>query len=275
MRGCFAIVRMIPLLSLILCLVPPQVSAFPARGCLPELLIPSDNVILNQGTRNEMLLVDIRPPAAFERLRIPGSLNFPLYVIKAKTFLKKYDLVVVDEGYRYARIEEECRRLKRQGFRLRILNGGLSTWNRKGGVLEGDDLARKSLSQLSPLNFFQEKDGGNWLVVNVSEGERPESVSFFPRGVSIPYVKDRDRFVARYEELLKKEIGGPCDRILVADERGEHYGSLEGIIRTTAFPDVFFLEGGVEGYQRFVEGINSAGKRLSTTTRKNCCGGSP
>ena len=116
MGGCFVIVRMIPVLSLILCLVAPRVSAFPVKGCLPELLISSDEVIPEQGMRNEMLLVDIRPAAAFERLRIPGSLNVPLFAIKAKTFLKKYDLVLVDEGYRYAQIEEACRHLRRAGF---------------------------------------------------------------------------------------------------------------------------------------------------------------
>jgi rhodanese-related sulfurtransferase len=299
MDGRFFAAGMIPLLFLVPCVAaspasaepqalavsPPYTSfqrtaapaapASPAKGCLPELLISPESIALDRERNKALLLVDIRPATAFEKLRIPGSLNFPLFAIKTKTFLKKYDLVLVDEGYRYARIEAECRQLRKAGFRLRILNGGLSAWDRNGGALEGDDFARKALNRLSPLDFYPEKDCGNWIVLDVSEREHPESASLFPRFVSIPYARDDAAFAARYERLLKIEMNTPCLRILLTDERGEHYGRLERVIRTTAFPDVFFLEGGREGYRKFGEGINASAKRLSAAPKKNRCGGVP
>jgi rhodanese-related sulfurtransferase len=273
----FVLMRMTPILLLILCLAAPQAPApaSPSKGCLPELLISVDSLAIDRKRKKELLLVDIRPAAAFEKLRIPGSLNVPVFAIKTKTFFKKNDLVLVDEGYRYAQIEEECRRLRRSGFRLRTLNGGLSAWNRKGGALEGDDFARKALNRLSPLHFFPEKDTGNWIVLDASEGKQPEFSRLFPRFVSIPYAKDDEIFAARYEALLKREMDRPCVRILVTDERGEHYDRLDRVIGATAFPDVFFLEGGMEGYQKFAEGKNAAGKRLSAAPNKNCCGRGP
>lgn len=271
----FVIVRMIPLLSLILCFAGSPAPVYPSKGCLPERLISADSIIQDRELKKELLLVDIRPSAAFEKLRIPGSLNIPVFAIKTKTFLKKYDLVLVDDGYRYAQIEEACRHLWRAGFRLRILDGGLSAWSGKGGALEGDEFARKALNRLSPLNFFPEKDGGNWIVLDASEGGRPGSARLFSRFFSVPYAADSTGFAARYEELLKREANAPCVRILVADERGEHYDRLERAIRTTAFPDAFFLEGGIGGYRKFVEGINATGKRVSTARQGNRCGGDP
>jgi rhodanese-related sulfurtransferase len=199
----FFMVRMIPILSLILCFALSPAPAFPSKGCLPELLISTDSIVPDRELKKDLLLVDIRPPAAFAKLRIPGSLNVPIFAIKAKTFLKKYELVLVDDGYRYAQIEEECRYLRRAGFRLRILDGGLATWSRKGGALEGDEFARKALNRLSPLNFFSEKDYGNWIVLDTSEGERPESARLFSRFFSMPYTGDSMGFAAWYEEFLK------------------------------------------------------------------------
>lgn len=271
----FFVMRMIPILSLILCLALPTAPAFPSKVCLPELLISPDSVAMDREMKKGLLLVDIRPSAAFEKLRIPGSLNIPVFSIKAKTFLKRYDLVLVDEGYRYAQIEEECRYLRRAGFRLRILDGGLSVWSRKGGALEGDEFSRRTLNRLSSLNFFPEKDYGNWIVLDASEGGRPESACLFPRFFSMPHAGDSMGFAARYEEFLKREANTPCFRIMIADERGEHYERLEKVIRTTAFPDVFFLEGGMEGYRKFVEGINATGKRASIPLKKDRCGGNP
>lgn len=267
--------RMISILSLVLCLAWSPTPAFPAKGCLPELLISPDSILAERALKKEWLLVDIRPSAAFEKLRIPGSLNIPVFAIKEKTFLKKYDLVLVDEGYRCARIEEDCRYLRRAGFRLRLLDGGLSVWGRKGGALEGDEFARKALNRLSPLNFFPEKDCGNWVVLDTSESARPESARLFSQYFPLPHAGGGTDFAARYEELLKRESNTPCTRIMIADERGERYEKLERIIGTTAFPDVFFLEGGMGGYRKFAEGIHAPGKRVSTAPGKDWCGGDP
>lgn len=151
----------------------------------------------------------------------------------------------------------------------------MSVWSRKGGSLEGDEFARRALNRISPLLFFPEKDSGNWIVLDISEAGRPEAARLFPRFASIPHGLGSVSFADRYEVLLKKVANTPCGRILIADERGDRYERLEAVIRTTAFPDVFFLESGLEGYRKFAEGINAPGKRSSTAPGKNRCGGDP
>lgn len=98
----FFAARRISILSLALCLALPPTSASPSKGCLPGLMISMDSIVADREKKKEWMLVDIRPTAAFEKLRIPGSLNVPIFAIKTKPFLKKQDLVLVDEGYRYA-----------------------------------------------------------------------------------------------------------------------------------------------------------------------------
>ena len=52
---------------------------------------------------------------AFTEAHIPGSINMPLYAVKTKTFLKSVPVVLVNEGFRYAELESECRRLAERG----------------------------------------------------------------------------------------------------------------------------------------------------------------
>ena len=92
----FSMAKMISILALILCVAVSPAPAYPEKGCFPDLLISADSVLLDRALKKELLLVDIRPAAAFGKLRIPGSLNIPLYAIKTKTFLKKHDLVLID-----------------------------------------------------------------------------------------------------------------------------------------------------------------------------------
>ena len=262
----------------ILCLDAAPSHGFPAakaKSRLPEILISVESAAQARGKNNEMLFIDIRPASEFEKLRIPGSLNLPLFVVKTKTFLKQNTLVLVDEGYRYGSIEEECNLLKKAGFRIRILNGGLYAWSQRGAPLEGDDFARKSLNRLSPMHFFPEKDYGDWIILNVSESRQTEARALFPGSVFLLYANDDAGFVSRYEDYLKRAVNGPLVRVLVVDERGNDYDRLEKIIGTTAYKDAFFLEGGLDAYRRYVDSRNSTGIKHPVDGRCESCGRGP
>ena len=271
-------VGIMTVLILLLCLAAHplcKASDNESKNQLPDLLISVESVIGNMNRNQETLLIDIRPAVQFEKLRIPGSLNMPLFAIKTKPFLKRNTLIIVDDGYRYVPIAQECDLLRKAGFRIWILNGGLYAWSRRGAPLQGDELIRRRLNRVPPMHFFPEKDHQNWIILDVSAGRRPLPPALFSSSVSLPYKTGDARFPSQYESLLNKLTNRGSARILVVDERGESYDRLERVIQTTAFKEVFFLEGGIEAYEKFLEGKNAGAQRhpvarTACTERGSC-----
>jgi rhodanese-related sulfurtransferase len=99
--------------------------------------------------RQDITLVDVRDAGEFEKFRIPGSINIPLFAIKTKTFLKSKPLVLINNGQNYKQLTDECTVLSKAGFIVSMLDGGLYQWKRKNGRLEGDVFAQKELNYIS------------------------------------------------------------------------------------------------------------------------------
>jgi rhodanese-related sulfurtransferase len=240
-----------------------------SKSPLFDLLISVEAIVADMDRKQETILIDIRPAEQFEKLRIPGSLNMPLFAIKTKPFLKRKTLIIVDEGYRYFPIAQEFKLLMKAGFRIRILNGGLYAWSQKGAPLQGDALVRRKLNRVSPMHFFTEKDHQDWIILDVSDGKRSASPALFTSSLSLPYRKGDTSFLSQYAKQLNDLTSRRSARILVVDEHGETYDFLERIIQTTAFKEVFFLEGGMDAYEKFLEG-KKAGARKHPVTRTAC-----
>jgi rhodanese-related sulfurtransferase len=139
--------------------------------------------------RQELVLIDVRGPQAFEQVRIPGSLNIPLFAVKTKAFLKDKPLVLVDEGFRPRRLADACDQLRQAGFEARFLFGGLNAWRTRSAnfnllrsaklalprsahvnllPLQGDVFAQNALNTMPPQALFAEQGSEYWLLLDVS-----------------------------------------------------------------------------------------------------------
>ncbi len=134
-----------------------------------SLAITVEAVLYKLRQNQQLTLVDVRSREDFERLYIPGSVNIALFVVKTKTYLKSAPVVLVNEGFRYAELEDECRRLAKRGFKVSILDGGLPAWQRKGGQLTGDlfalDVMKNSFApSVFPGKRLREHAGHRYLA---------------------------------------------------------------------------------------------------------------
>jgi rhodanese-related sulfurtransferase len=270
------IIRMTLLIALFVAVIPRNAfSESQANSRLPEFLISVESIIRDRDQKREMRLIDIRLAAEFDKLRVPGSLNVPLFAIKTKTFLKQNKIILFDEGYNYGRIEEECKLLRKAGFRVWIMSGGLYAWSQNGGSLEGDGFARKALNRIPAMHFFTVKNDQDWIILNISDNNKKQKMpEIFPRAIPLSLTKDEVAFVSHYEDVLEKLRRDPFTRVLIIDERGANYDRMERIIRNTSYKDVFFLEGGREAYGKYVTGIHNAETKNTLTLQKNNCPGS-
>jgi rhodanese-related sulfurtransferase len=241
-----------------------------------SLAITVDAVLYKIRQNQKFTLVDVRSREDFERLHIPDSVNLALYAVKTKTFLKSAPLVLVNEGFRYSELENECRRLMERGFQVSILDGGLPAWKRKGGQLTGDFFALDAMKIVPPQIFFREKDYENTLVVDISPTRTEESKQLLPYAKHVPVMDDKDVSSAGFKKLFAKNK--PFQSIIIINETGEMYEKAEMFISRMGI-DAFNLQGGLIGYQKYMQGLLLSWKPLDSRmkTVSNCkpCGEKP
>ncbi|MBC2716645.1 MAG: rhodanese-like domain-containing protein [Desulfobacteraceae bacterium] len=209
--------------------------------------------------KRKILILDVRSPQEFGKVHIPGSMNVPLYSIKTKPFLKTSQLVLVNNGYIYAPLENECIKLKEKAFDVSILWGGLSAWKEKGLDFDGDVFAVKELNRISSQDFFQEKESRENIIIDVSSKVIPESGQLFP---DVRHIHDLTE--KSFHNVLKEIDPGRFYTVLIFNENGQGYDILERAVKKAEIRNVFYLTGGINEYKRFLKNF-----ALSRTSKEN------
>lgn len=223
-----------------------------------------------------IVIVDVRNSREFEKARIPGSINIPLHFVKSKAFLKSRTLVLVDGGYTDRQTKETCRVLRNEGFMVSILSGGLISWYRQGGPVNGDLLALNKYKNISPLRFYREKNREDRIIIDVSVKQYAESIKLMPNAKHIPVQVRSQTAVAQVEKSILKQKINPLVPVVIFNRTGEQYGPIESIIKKAGLKNVYFLKGGLQGYQRFLQNLALSRQpresRIKTTSKCPSCG---
>ena len=219
-----------------------------------SIAISPDTVQYKLKQKQKITLIDVRNPENFTRLHIPGSLNIPLHAVKTKVFLKSFPVILINEGFHYSPLVSECRQLKDMGFKAYILDGGLLTWNRKGGRLGGDLFALEDMKSVTPRVFLREKDYKNTLVIDISPVQTEISKQLMPFSVHIPVSADPGEWFRKLDRIITSHKDYPFLSVVVFNETGEGYGSVNNIL-AGAGANAFYLQGGVGGYNRYLEDL--------------------
>ena len=253
--------------------IPDELIARKNKKHDPSLAISVEAVLYKIRQNQMFILVDVRSKQDFEALHIPGSINIPLHAVKTKTFLKSAPLVLVNDGFRYTELEDECRRLVKRSFDMAILDGGLPAWKRKGGRLVGDLFALEAMKTVSPRAFFREKDYENTLIIDFSSTRSEASIRLIPFAKHIPVLDDRDGSAAELKKLISNNR--LFQSIVLFNETGEHYEKAELILNRMGI-EVFSLKGGLAGYQKYVKGLllswQPRDSRMKTVSKCKPCG---
>lgn len=242
----------------------------------PSFAISVESVVKQlRDTQEKMILIDVRSKSEFEKFRIPGSINIPLFAIKTKTFLKSKSLLLVNEGYNPDQLEQECERLKKAGFNVRFLYGGFNAWKEQGYALDGDVFAQSGLNRMPAQSLFAEKENKHWIVIDISAPRDPQTSALIPQSMSIPYTTTHEEtFMLVLEETLTPHENNPFISIVIVDEFGEQYDHIEKAVQNTDINNVFFLKGGLEGYKKFIDQqmlISQAKDNPKTLEACPCC----
>jgi rhodanese-related sulfurtransferase len=151
--------------------------------------------------KEKLTMIDIRPGEEYARLKIPGSINVPLFAVKTKNFLNNGAVILVNEGYGYAPLEEVCGNLRQAGWDAWILNGGLNGWQQKGFPVEGSASSAGALHLMPSSALLQEKEYDNWLIIDAGRTAVKDIGISTTAVARAPSPKDARGFMA----VLRKE----------------------------------------------------------------------
>ena len=240
-----------------------------------SLAISAEAVLYKLKQNQELTLVDVRSRQDFERLSIPGAVNIGLYAVKTKPYLKSAPVVLVNEGFRYAELEDESRRLTQRGFKVSILDGGLPAWQHQGGRLTGDFFALNEMKFVSAPAFFREKDYEATLVVDISPTRSDASSKLLPYASHLPGMESNHASEAGFRKVVARVKKNPFQTVVVFNEVDAHYNKTQKYLSRMGI-DAFILRGGLAGYQKYLEGLLLSWKprnsRMKTVGNCRPCG---
>lgn len=218
-----------------------------------ELLVSWDSVLKMQKGGKTVIFIDIRPDTEFKKFHISHSINIPLFAIKTKGFLKSAELILINQGYNYSQLKQECLNLRNAGFKAWIFNGGLNYWRQKVGALTGSAFEQEDLNKIPPEAFLLEKNYAGWILINADDSKERIVENLIPEAINIPFNKSEKQFLPQLIKEVKKHSNDPFIFTLIFNKNGGQYKEIEEAIKEADIANVFYLKGGLDGYRICLE----------------------
>ncbi len=129
------------------------------------------------------------------------------------------------------------------------------------------------MKAVSPQVFFRAKDYENTLVVDISPARSEASSRLIPYANHFPVLDDPDGSMPGLKKLISKNQ--PFHSIIIFNETGEQYEKAQSIMGRKGI-ETFNLQGGIAGYQKYLEGLMLSWKprdsRMKTVSNCKPCG---
>jgi len=206
------------------------------------LLISVKDAIEAKRNNPRTIFVDVRAEEAFQKIRIPDSINVPLHFVKTKGYLHNMSVILVNQGHTHNRLLFQAELLNKKGIETVVLAGGLAGWSQQKGNLTKSDSAESGMlhevdtASLSLTEFTR--------YIDISPEQIAGDSPLLSSAEHVPTTSLDD--LPALAVLIDAEGQSPLARVLIFNQKGE-YGLLEnlpGKCRTT----LFFLQSGSEGY---------------------------
>jgi len=186
----------------------------------------------------DLVLLDVRAKADFDKFRINNSINIPLSQIKVKNFWKSKTLVLINSGHDIKPLIEECGRLRKKGFKKTfVYSNGIASWSKDKGRLIGT-YTSKDLKSISPEQLFSDRKVHNWVVIDAVSKKNKKNLdkllNYFPKSIKHTKVNE-----AKYPEST---------RFVFADNAGDDFNLFNQVKQKNKY----YLLGGAEGFSDFI-----------------------
>jgi rhodanese-related sulfurtransferase len=234
--------------------IPDEMIRRSGQALAADMVVSAESLIVMNQKGAKPLFIDVRNARAFNALHIAGAMNIPLHFVKTKTYLKSSTLVLVDQGLSFHRLSPACRELRKMGFNVRILDGGMNAWSSHGGPMTGEPVRQMDYCRISPADFFQEKNYQTRIICDVSSIRSDASRQLMPYALHLPLTGDPKSQSEMVEKFKSSHARGRAT-IIVVNTDGDGYRDVKHLFERAGFKNVFYLDGGIDAYGKYLEGL--------------------
>ena len=237
----------------------PQVSAqLETLKCLASV-----KQIHDAREKGEALIVDVRRSEQYQAFHIPGSLNLASYSVKSKPFLKNKRRILVNEGHYHSHLDDLCDQLRSAGFKdVAVMEGGLFAWSQAGYGLQGDRLEILALNALSPADFIASLSERNWRILDLDESLN-KTERILPESQVIQYKSGKVEVIKAINQAQRQFNSTTLNGFLVVSRDGKNYTQASELLQLTDAKDTFYLSGGIDAFNQYLQTHSSLIERLS------------
>jgi rhodanese-related sulfurtransferase len=192
----------------------------------------------------QSILIDTRNPISYAKAWIPGSLNIPVHFIKNKPWLQKRQVILLNEGFAIQSLITTANQLNISNFDIKVLAGGILSWQQKGQQVDGDYFAVQEYRLISTDKLFAEKESTPYLIVNATKDFTKLSKTLFPTS---PCINRSPLFIEEINGLTKSH--SPTALLLLIDTTPKQ--SLIKKLASSIPVPVFYLKDGMTGIKQY------------------------
>ena len=139
----------------------------------------------------------------------------------------------------------------------------------------GDLLYAETLKRISPEAYNISKKLGQWIAIDARDEANEDVLEGFQDAQRIPPGKDSATFQRKLEAFSNTGGRHRFTPIVMVTQDGKNYEHLEKSVKEANLYNVFFLEGGIDGYGEYLEKLriiqkHDRGERISNTACAVC-----
>ncbi len=251
------------------------------RACEPRAEDISCEISIAELTklrqRKDFVVVDVRDESDFQRLRIPASISFPLYALKTKEYFKSSHVLLIGDAYASGSLADACFDLRKRGFsQIAYLKGGLLTWQKHFGVLDGDKTLIAESKTISAQALYREMYYRPWLFVDISLAAGEEKLKSLGETdmISLPYERPLAKFQKRLASEVKEHLEkSPGAALALLTDLGPVPDNLEieGLLFSAGLEELYLVEGGKSAVERHAAANRNSIEHIKERQRESQC----
>jgi hypothetical protein len=195
---------------------------------------------------SDMIFVDTRGTATQKNRIAHNAIAIPVSLLPRKTFLLKKHVILIHDSYDYYTLLDTCVKMKNLGFKnLSVLTGGINRWDSIS--LEANSNA--GLNLISPQDLYALSLNGMWSVFEITDTDNPIKPDNLTQINTADISKLQPVLDSSISQYARKHEHLP--NVLIASQNGDDYSAISKTLTYPDFLNVFYLDGGVTGFNRF------------------------
>jgi hypothetical protein len=127
---------------------------------------------------------------------------------------------------------------------------------------------------VAPQIYFQEKDYGNNLTIDISPVQSEASRKLVPQSKHLPPSANHGAWARKLRLFIKNRKNKNIRTILVLNDTGDGYGKFDEIAAGLGV-NTFYLKGGIAGYKKYLDNLTLSwmprNSRIRTNTTCRTC----